>query len=229
MSSVLPIARTTRATLIAEDMREHLLSGAVAPGTPLGDEDLAQATGAPVGTVRAALSELERDGLVVHSLHRGLEVTPITRAEVKDIYSARRVYERAGLDAMLSTLPVDVSWLQAAIERMGEAAVSGDHRALVESEMAFHLALVAAAGSSRVTRAAQAVLMELRLVLPVADRYDRRPAGAGGRPPVPRGGLPGGRARRVGGRARGPPRARRGARRSRRSTLRPEPGGSRRS
>ena len=170
MSSVLPIARTTRVTLIAEDMREHLLSGAVAPGTPLGDEDLAQATGAPVGTVRAALSELERDGLVVHSLHRGLEVTPITRAEVKDIYSARRVYERAGLDAILSTLPVDVSWLQAAIERMGEAAVSGDHRALVESEMAFHLALVAAAGSSRVTRAAQAVLMELRLVLPVADR-----------------------------------------------------------
>ena len=168
--SVLPIARTTRATLIAEDMREHLLSGAVAPGTPLADEDLAQATGAPVGTVRAALAELERDGLVVHSLHRGLEVTPITRAEVKDIYAARRVYERAGLEAMLVAQPVDVSWLQAAIERMGEAAVAGDYRALVESEMAFHLALVAAAGSSRLTRAAQAVLMELRLVLPVADR-----------------------------------------------------------
>jgi DNA-binding GntR family transcriptional regulator len=170
MSSVLPIVRTTRATLIAENMREHLLSGAVAPGTPLGHEDLANATGAPVGTVRAALSELERDGLVVHSLHRGLEVTPITRADVKDIYAARRVYERAGLEALLAARPVDVSWLQAAIERMGEAAVSGDHRSLVESEMAFHLALAAAAGSSRVTRAAQAALMELRLVLPVADR-----------------------------------------------------------
>lgn len=170
MSSVLPIARTTRATLIAEDMREQLLSGAVAPGTPLGDEDLAEVTGAPVGTVRQALSELERDGLVVHSLHRGLEVTPITRAEIKDIYAARRVYERAGLEAMVAAQPVDVSWLQAAIDRMGEAAVAGDHRALVESEMAFHLALVAAAGSSRVTRAAQAVLKELRLVLPVVDR-----------------------------------------------------------
>lgn len=170
MSSVLPIARTTRATLIAEDMREQLLSGAVAPGTPLGDEDLAEVTGAPVGTVRQALSELERDGLVVHSLHRGLEVTPITRAEVKDIYAARRVYERAGLEAMVAAQPVDVSWLQAAIDRMGEAAVAGDHRALVESEMAFHLALVAAAGTSRVTRAAQAVLKELRLVLPVVDR-----------------------------------------------------------
>ena len=168
--SVLPIVRTTVATLIAEDMREHLLSGAVAPGTPLGDVDLANATGAPVRTVREALSELERDGLVVHSLHRGLEVTPITRADVKDIYAARRVYERAGLEALLAARPVDVSWLQAAIERMGEAAVSGDHRSLVEGEMAFHLALAAAVGSSRITRAAQAALMELRLVLPVATR-----------------------------------------------------------
>ncbi len=156
--------------MIAEDMRDQLLSGAVAPGTPLGHDELAQATGAPPATVREALAVLARDGLVVHSLHRGVEVTPITRSELKDIYAARRVYERAGLDALLSLRPVDVSWLQAAVERMGEAAVAGDHRALVEAEMAFHLALVAAAGSSRVTRAAQAALMELRLVLPAADR-----------------------------------------------------------
>jgi DNA-binding GntR family transcriptional regulator len=168
--SVLPIQRTTVATLIAEDMRDHLLSGAIAPGTLLGDKDLAEASGAPVGTVRAALAELERDGLVVHSLHRGLEVMPMTRAELRDIYAARRVFERAGLEALLATRPVDVSWLQAAVERMGEASVAGDHRALVESEMAFHLALAAAAGSSRVTRAARSALMELRLVLPVADR-----------------------------------------------------------
>jgi DNA-binding GntR family transcriptional regulator len=168
--SVMPIQRTSVATLIAEDMRDHLLSGAMAPGTLLGDEDLVEATGAPMGTVRAALAELERDGLVVHSLHRGLEVMPITRAELRDIYAARRVFERAGLEAMLATRPVDVSWLQAAVERMGEASVAGDHRALVEGEMAFHLALAAATGSSRVTRAARSALMELRLVLPVADR-----------------------------------------------------------
>jgi DNA-binding GntR family transcriptional regulator len=168
--SVLPIQRTTVATLIAEDMRDHLLSGAMAPGTRLGDEDLVEATGASVGTVRAALAELERDGLVVHSLHRGLEVKPITRSELRDIYAARRVFECAGLEVLLASRPVDVSWLQAAVERMGEASVAGDHRALVEADMAFHLALAAAAGSSRVTRAARAALMELRLVLPVADR-----------------------------------------------------------
>ena len=53
---------------------------------------------------------------------------------------------------------------------MGEAALGGDGRALVEADLAYHLALVAAAGSRRLTRAAQAALAELRLALSVADR-----------------------------------------------------------
>jgi DNA-binding GntR family transcriptional regulator len=71
---------------------------------------------------------------------------------------------------MVRRRPVDVSWLAAAAERMGEAAIADDHRALVEADMAFHLAIVAAAGSRWLTRAAQEALMELRLVLSVADR-----------------------------------------------------------
>ena len=66
--------------------------------------------------------------------------------ELRDIYAARRVYEIAGLEALLRRRPVDVSWLGAAGERMGEAAIAGDDRALVEADMAFHLAIVAAAG-----------------------------------------------------------------------------------
>jgi DNA-binding GntR family transcriptional regulator len=168
--SVLPIRPTTTATSIAEALREELLSGAYAPGTPLGDAEVMERTGVSSATARAALSELEHDGLVVHSLHRGVEVVRITTDDVRDIYSARRVFELAGLEVLLRRRPVDVTWLEAAIERMGEAAVAGDGRALVEADLAFHLAIVAAAGSRRVTRAAQGALMELRLVLSVADR-----------------------------------------------------------
>jgi DNA-binding GntR family transcriptional regulator len=168
--SVVPLRRLTAASTIAADLREALLSGLFAPGTPLIADDLAGRTGAPTATVRAALSELERDGLVVHSLHRGVEVARITSDELRDIYAARQVYEVAGLRAMLRRRPVDVSWLHAAVERMGEAAIAGNERALVEGDMAFHLAIVAAAGSRHMTRAAQAALMELRLVLSVADR-----------------------------------------------------------
>jgi DNA-binding GntR family transcriptional regulator len=168
--SVLPIRRASAANTIAAELREALLSGMFAPGTPLAAGDLAERVGSHPAIVREALAELERDGLVVHSLQRGLEVAPISRDELHDIYAARRVYERAGLEAMLRRRPVDVSWLCAAVERMGEATITDDERALVEGDMAFHLAIVAAAGSRRLTRSAQGALMELRLVLSVADR-----------------------------------------------------------
>jgi len=168
--SVLPIRRSTAASTLAEALREQLLSGAFAPGTPLPEPTVVERTGATTATVREALAELAHDGLVVHSLHRGVEVARITPEELRDIYKARRVYEAAGLEALLARRPVDITWLRAACERMGEAAVAGDYRALVEADMAFHLAIVAAAGSRRLTRAAQGGLMELRLVLSVADR-----------------------------------------------------------
>jgi len=168
--SVLPIRPPTTASSIAEALREELLSGTYPPGTPLRNADVVERTGVSSATVRAALSELEHDGLVVHSMHRGVEVIRITQDDVRDIYAARRVFELSGLQALLRRRPVDVSWLDAAIERMGEAAVAGDGRALVEADLAFHLAIVAAAGSRRLTRAAQGALMELRLVLSVADR-----------------------------------------------------------
>jgi DNA-binding GntR family transcriptional regulator len=168
--SVLPIRPVTSASTIAEALRDELLSGAYAPGTALGDADVIERTGVSAATARAALSELEHDGLVVHSLHRGVEVVRVTPDDVRDIYAARRVFEIAGLEVLLRRRPVDVSWLEAAVERMGEASVGRDGRALVEADLAFHLAIVAAAGSRRLTRAAQGALMELRLVLSVADR-----------------------------------------------------------
>jgi DNA-binding GntR family transcriptional regulator len=168
--SVLPIRRASAATTIAETLRDELLSGAYVLGTPLSEADLVERIGVSFGTAREALAELARDGLVVHSLHRGVEVARITPDEVSDIYKARRVFEFAGLQTLVRRRPVDVSWLEAATERMGEAAIAGDGRALVEADLAFHLAIVAAAGSRRLTRAAQAALAELRLVLSVADR-----------------------------------------------------------
>jgi len=168
--SVLPIRRSTAASTLAEAVREELLSGFFAPGAPLREAEVVARTGAAPGTVREALAELARDGLVVHSLHRGVEVARITPEELRDVYAARRVYEAAGLEALRARRPVDVSWLRAACERMGEAAVAGDGRAVVEADIAFHLAIVAAAGSRRLTRAAQGALTDLRLVLSVADR-----------------------------------------------------------
>jgi len=168
--NVLPIQRTSIASTIAEMLREDMLSGLLAPGTPLHDADLVSRMAVPLTTIREALAELAHEGLVIHTLHHGVQVTPVSPEDVHDVYAVRRVYERAGLEALLEHRPVDVTWLRAATERMGEAAVAGDWRAAVEADIAFHLALVASAGARRLTSAAQRALMELRIVLAMSDR-----------------------------------------------------------
>ena len=65
--------------------------------------------------VRSALARLEREGLLVHSLHRGLEVVRLSVDDVRDLYATRRTLEVAGLEAMVRRRPADDVWLQAAV------------------------------------------------------------------------------------------------------------------
>ena len=136
---------------------------------------------------RAALARLEREGLLVHSLHRGLEVVRISVDDVRDLYATRRTLELAGLEAMVRRRPADDVWLQAAVTSMTEAAKAGDGRAAVAADAAFHLAIVASTSSRRLRTAAEAALRELRIVLAVADRVVLRPRRARRRPRRPDG------------------------------------------
>ncbi|MDQ4041712.1 MAG: GntR family transcriptional regulator, partial [Actinomycetota bacterium] len=128
LGRVVPFQRASATTTIAEALRDELLSGALPPGMRLQEEDLVRRTGVAGATLRGAMAELARDGLVINSLHGGVEVTRISPQDVRDIYAARRVYEGAGLEALLRRRPIDVGWLRAATERMGEAAVANDGR-----------------------------------------------------------------------------------------------------
>ena len=148
--SVQPIRRTTAASTVAEELRDALLSGLFAPGTPLAARDVAERVGADPTVVRAALAELARDGLVVHSLHRGVEVAADhARGPARHLRGAAGV-RVAGLEALLRRRPADVELaLRGAPSAWARRRSRATAAALVEADMAFHLAIVAAAGSRR--------------------------------------------------------------------------------
>jgi len=168
--TLLPLTRTGPADDIAEALRDEVLGGFHPPGTSLDDGELVARLGVPRDVVRGALASLEREGLLVHSLHRGLEVVRLSMEDVRDLFATRRTLELAGLEAMVRNRPADDVWLQAAVTSMTEAAVAGDGRAAVAADAAFHLAIVATTSSRRLRTAAEAALRELRIVLAVADR-----------------------------------------------------------
>ena len=166
----LPLERVTVADSIAESLRDEILGGSYPPGSAVSDSEVVARLNVTRDQARAALGLLEREGLLVHSLHRGLEVVRISVVDVRDLYATRRTLELAGLEALVRRRPADDVWLQAAVTSMTEAAKAGDGRAAVAADAAFHLAIVASAGSRRLRIAAEAALRELRIVLAVADR-----------------------------------------------------------
>jgi DNA-binding GntR family transcriptional regulator len=155
---------------VAEALRQEVLSGFLPPGTLLPDSEVVDRLGVTRALARGALAQLESEGLVVHSLHRGIEVSRLSVEDVRDLYATRRTIELAGLEAMIRRRPADDVWLQAAVESMTQAVRAGDGRAAVAADAAFHLAVVASTSSRRLRMAAEAAMRELRVVLAVADR-----------------------------------------------------------
>jgi DNA-binding GntR family transcriptional regulator len=168
--SLLPLARSTPADGAAEVLRDEVLGGRHPLGSPMRDRDVQERLGVSRDIARGALMQLEQEGLLIHSLHRGLEVARLSVEDVRDLFATRRTLEVAGLEALVRRRPADDVWLQAAIESMTQAARDSDGRAAVAADAAFHLALVASTSSRRLRTAAEAALRELRIVLAIADR-----------------------------------------------------------
>ena len=186
--SLVNLERTTPADDVAEALRDEILGGSHLPGSPIADTEVQARFRVSRDLARAGLARLEREGLLVHSLHRGLEVTRLSVEDVRDLYATRRTLEVAGLEALIRRRPADDVWLQAAVQSMTDASAAADGRAAVAADAAFHLAIVASTSSRRLRTAAEAAFRELRVVLAVADRVvvrsrrsRRRPHGADGR------------------------------------------------
>ena len=136
------------------------------------DVELSARAGVSRTTMREALALLAREGLLTHSLHRGMEVAQLAPDDVRDIYALRRLLEPAGAAELVAGPPGVLTALEDAVRGMAEAASRRDRRRVVEADVAFHTAIVAALGNRRLRAAVAGALKELRLVLSVTDRAD---------------------------------------------------------
>lgn len=135
-------------------IREDVISGKFAPGTKLKIEEIARALDVGATPVREALSYLSADGLVVRQDQRGFRVADISPNEFEELLAVRcHVEERA---------------LRLAIERGGddweEDIVVARHQLQTlprestfdlkweRTHKKFHMALIAACGSSILLR-----------------------------------------------------------------------------
>ncbi|HLH64204.1 MAG TPA: GntR family transcriptional regulator [Solirubrobacteraceae bacterium] len=171
--------RSTTDQVLAE-LRAAILGGRIRPTEQLPEAALAQAFGTGRSAIREALRQLVQEGLVVTEINRGARVVPLSAADMIDVYRARSVIEVAAVEVVLElsqapdTAPLRRAQEQIALAGGGE--VSGPpSRALVAADMDFHRAMVALAGSARLSRAHEPLVAESQMLLnwhPVYSRSD---------------------------------------------------------
>jgi DNA-binding GntR family transcriptional regulator len=109
----LPIApleeRASVERRVAEALRDLIVRGELAEGTPLVHRDLAARLGVSPTPVRAGLGQLEREGLVAMGPTGRASVSRMTREDFEEIYAARLGTE--GLAARLGAPLLDTDEL----------------------------------------------------------------------------------------------------------------------
>ncbi len=93
MSTLDQFKQSTLRQTIWKTIREAILRGELAPGSPINQASLAARFGVSRGPLREALSSLEKEGLVTNIPYRGTFVADFDDRIITETYSVRRVLE----------------------------------------------------------------------------------------------------------------------------------------
>ncbi|MGN6187863.1 MAG: GntR family transcriptional regulator [Conexibacter sp.] len=169
----LPLGRVSKVEALVERVSRLIYAGTLAPGTPVRDQELVERFDAGRQTVRSAMQQLARDGLVEHKPHRGWFVRELTLADAEDVVLVLRALE---CEAVRAVAPQERSReaADAALAALGRLTEADPLDAHIVATLRVHRAIVAGARSASMEQAFDAAARELRLaiaqaVLPCVD------------------------------------------------------------
>lgn len=172
--STLNLERSSTVDRVADELRRALFAGEVAPGTPLREIALADAMDVSRSTIREALGMLVREGLATRQANRGVFVTELDPAAVRDVARARTVLEVAGVRRWAEASEEARDAVRQALVDFHTAATSRPSPSeLTAAHLAIHRSIAALNESPRLIALADALYAEIRLALAKVDRIRR--------------------------------------------------------
>jgi DNA-binding GntR family transcriptional regulator len=135
-------------TLVFDELRSRIVSGKLAPGSRLVEDQLAHELGVSRNPVREALRVLEAEGLIQRSPRRGAVVATVSPSEAAKVFEVREPLESlAACLAARKATEAEVAGLRELLGRMAEA-MSTAPDALARLNTEFHAEVYRIAGSS---------------------------------------------------------------------------------
>lgn len=150
---------------------DAISDGSLAPGQRITQEDIAQQLAVSRQPVLQALRLLKRDGFVQDAPGRGLQVAPLDAQWIRNIYQVR-----GALDALAARLAAERRFgIAPALLQAGRRAARGSNvAAMIEADLAFHVALYRAAGNPLIEETAQLHWRHLKRVMGAVLQQQRQ-------------------------------------------------------
>ena len=148
-------------------IREMIITGALAPGADIHEGQLGAALGISKSPLREALRQLAQEGLVIAAANRGSFVAPLTEGDIGELYQLREYLEvMAVRRACAHHTPEQLAALRASVVALEEQSRRGNIRSIAQEDVAFHLMLARIADHRRLIRIQESLQTEmLRLVM----------------------------------------------------------------
>lgn len=144
-----PVPAGTLASQVFSALKDAIFAGRLKPGEPLRELHLAKSLSVSQSTVREALVQLERVGLVAREQNRRTTVTSFTPEQVRERLELRLLLEEmAAVKAAARCTGEDFAELTSLARQIEEAGRRASHFEHVEADMRFHRLLWTCSGNA---------------------------------------------------------------------------------
>lgn len=157
------IVVTSLVDAVVEDLRRLVVSGELAPGSPLTELDVATRYEVARASARAAIERLTAEKVLVRRNHKTARVVDLGPEDVRDIYRTRTYLESEVLRRLAALRRVPVAAREANAE-IADLWAQGTYD-VVEPDMRFHTSLIDELGSERTSAMYHSLAFEVKLCM----------------------------------------------------------------
>ncbi|MGI3163561.1 GntR family transcriptional regulator [Pseudooceanicola sp. 200-1SW] len=166
----------TKEELVADYLREGIISGKFPRGSKLKQAEIAQQIGTSITPVREAIKLLAAEGFILGTANRGATVAPFDIHATEEIVDLRMTLEcKLALRAMERLTEAQLQELRALQAQLEDAAARGERDAVRAINYRFHEVLYAAADLPQTLRFVRALWARypFDLINKLENRVDR--------------------------------------------------------
>jgi DNA-binding GntR family transcriptional regulator len=165
-----PIAKRSAEAQALDQLRRAVIGGSLAPGARLTEVALAEQLETSRATIRTALHHLVAEGLAVQVPYTGWMVTSLSAQDAWELVTLRASLEALGASLSAERATPDArDALRLAFNHLVDAAASRHVAKSTKADVAFHQAVIAAAGHDRLVEHYRRVLQQISVLIATSN------------------------------------------------------------